>query len=209
MRICGATNKDHDAEHEDDDADAGGRLAASSGRAPGMSWPVQACAKVWGAMVISAPNRILGTDANSLFFITTFSSPLFPGLVGTTSALCPHCDEEHKSCFLRIYLVYNSAPRQRGQFIYNFSIGATRSMRRLTPAEPKSTVITELRPLSCASVTLPRPLLVVADHVAHGEVGDIQAIVLGELRARHGRAGRIGFRCGTARGDLAATGATI
>ena len=30
-------------------------------------------------------------------------------------------------------------------------------MRRLTPAEPKSTVITELRPLSCASVTLPRP----------------------------------------------------
>ena len=56
---------------------------------------------------------------------------------------------------------------------------------------------------------LAETVLVVADHVAHGEVGDIQAIVLGELRARHGRAGRIGFRCGTARGDLAATGATI
>ena len=56
---------------------------------------------------------------------------------------------------------------------------------------------------------LAETVLVVADHVAHGEVGDIQAIVLGELRARHGRAGRIGFRCGTTRGDFAATGATI
>ena len=40
---------------------------------------------------------------------------------------------------------------------HSFSIGATRSMRRLTPADPKSTVMTEFRPLSCASVTLPRP----------------------------------------------------
>ncbi len=40
---------------------------------------------------------------------------------------------------------------------YSFSIGATRNMRRLTPAEPKSTVMIELRPLSCVCRTVPKP----------------------------------------------------
>lgn len=78
-----------------------------------------------------------------LFFSVTF--------VNATrfSALTP----ANATSLLKIYLTLKCINKR----FYNFSIGATLSISRFTPSEPKSTVIIEFLPLSCVANTVPKP----------------------------------------------------